>query len=491
MALVHVSLHSTALFLIVLLASSISSSSGKNCLLDDRCEDGSNALSLLQVSSSHQKATDQAPEAHKTVNKHQPSAQMKVTYPFYHTSKEIADEIQSLEGRCDGALQLTSATDSNMSINVATVRKRGASPVNRVFILFGEHSRELISPESGLHFLKTLCSALTSSSGTPDTYTREKSEVDILSVLEDSEFQMVVNGNPVSRLKVEEGSYCLRTNQNGVDLNRNWDEKWERGQFPGSDTNPGPHPFSEPETRIFKSLVSSYKPHTFLTVHSGTRGMYMPWAFDMEHLANRNQPVMMEVLKTLDQQHCQCPYGAAGKEVGYPCPGTCLDWVYDKLSTPYVFAFEIYTDNDRGQSLSERWQEKMKSGGSFLLQSGNHLGHKHFANLFKEYASDFVQTMSDSDDSRSDGSEAEDGDYCFAMFNPDSSDTYYSTVENWSTVYLKMAQLLATKIRNGDYNVTAPPAIDAPQEHAAAPMLSSVKPAHRSAAPVPRNAKPM
>jgi len=34
--------------------------------------------------------------------------------------------------------------------------------------------------------------------------------------------------------------------------------------------------------------------------------------------------------------------GAAGKEVGYLCPGTCLDYAYDKVNVPYSFAWEIY-----------------------------------------------------------------------------------------------------------------------------------------------------
>ena len=42
----------------------------------------------------------------------------------------------------------------------------------------------------------------------------------------------------------------------------------------------------------------------------------MPWAYDMEHLAQRNQPAMMEILRTVDKGHCECPFGAAGKEVG-------------------------------------------------------------------------------------------------------------------------------------------------------------------------------
>jgi hypothetical protein len=32
--------------------------------------------------------------------------------------------------------------------------------------------------------------------------------------------RMIVNANPLSREKVEKGSFCLRENENGVDLNR-------------------------------------------------------------------------------------------------------------------------------------------------------------------------------------------------------------------------------------------------------------------------------
>jgi hypothetical protein len=47
------------------------------------------------------------------------------------------------------------------------------------------------------------------------------------------------------------------------------------------------------------------------------KGMYMPWAYDMEHLAKRNGQAMRSMLMEIDQSYCQCPFGAAGKEVGY------------------------------------------------------------------------------------------------------------------------------------------------------------------------------
>jgi hypothetical protein len=38
---------------------------------------------------------------------------------------------------------------------------------------------------------------------------------------------MVVNANPNSRQRVESGEYCLRENENGVDINRNYDAHWQ------------------------------------------------------------------------------------------------------------------------------------------------------------------------------------------------------------------------------------------------------------------------
>jgi hypothetical protein len=52
---------------------------------------------------------------------------------------------------------------------------------------------------------------------------------------------------------------------------------------------------------------------------------------------------MMEILNKVNEQYCiECDVGAAGKEVGYLCPGTCLDYAYDNINTKYSFAMEIY-----------------------------------------------------------------------------------------------------------------------------------------------------
>jgi len=151
---------------------------------------------------------------------------------------------------------------------------------------------------------------------------------------------------------------------------------------------------------------------------------------------------MMDILKKLDRDHCECPFGAAGKEVGYPCPGTCLDWVYDQGQCQYSFAFEIYTDPSSDDMLKERWQEKMQGDTSFLQES-SHLGHEYFKDLFEEHPSSFVQVR------KSRRGYDMTPDECFTQFNPGEEQLFHSVVENWSGAYLDLAGYVAYNIKNG------------------------------------------
>merc|ERR1719362_2697963 len=142
----------------------------------------------------------------------------------------------------------------------------------------------------------------------------------------------------------------------------------------------------------------------------------MPFAYDTQHAADRNRLQMLQILRNVDSRHCQCPYGAAGKEVGYPCPGTSVDWAYDKLKVPYSFAFEIWGGS--GESLRRRWEEKVRSGGVAFLQGAtvHNLSGSLFRDLFEEFPSDFVGIQLDA--SVGAGAGRLSGGACFDMFNP-------------------------------------------------------------------------
>jgi len=345
---------------------------------------------------------------------------MKRTHPYYHTTEEMYKEVDRLAKVCHADMEVTHETQTDVSLKVVRVRSKqapsNATKINRAFLLFGEHSRELISPESGLYFLRQLCGDVDMHQG------QDRNEF-----LAASDVMLVLNANPRSRKQVESGHYCIRTNPDGVDLNRNWDEKFAKQD--NSITNPGPHPFSEPETKILKRLVEDFKPTTFVTIHSGTRGMYMPWAFDMEHLAQKNGPAMRRILEEVDTDYCQCPFGAAGKEVGYSCPGTCLDWVYDKLETPYVFAYEIYTG--RSPNIGDDDELKFRFEQQRKAEKHDSDGEESLLQLFSGAQSGV------------DMSEEESPEVCFSQFNPDTEERYNSAVANWAAAYVNTLSLVA------------------------------------------------
>jgi len=354
------------------------------------------------------------------------STQLQSDYPFYHTSEQIESLTKSFVESC-GKKATVKTAGSDVSIQEVRIRDPDAKPTNRVSILFGEHSRELISPETGLQLLKMLCG-------------QDGQKELVENVLKTSEFQLVLNANPKSRLKVEQGDYCLRDNPAGVDLNRNWDVHWALNhETPGSNQYPGPHAFSEPETKVVKGLLTDFKPTTFLSVHSGTKGLYMPWAFDSKHLATRNREPMLEVLKQVDKEHCQCPFGAAGKEVGYDCPGTSFDWVYDHLQAPFSFAWEIHAQSSDDSDLQHRYEEKIETSNFLgLVQQGSMLSSRR-TGIVQGHDYQLIRATSSQNLSLVD---------CFDTFNPSTREDYNKSVQNWAVSYLKLAQLTSTYLNN-------------------------------------------
>ncbi|MFO7730627.1 MAG: M14 family metallopeptidase, partial [Spirochaetia bacterium] len=66
-----------------------------------------------------------------------------------------------------------------------------------------------------------------------------------------------------------------RFNARGVDLNRNWDARWEPvSEWRNLEVDAGSRPFSEPETRALRDFVLSLKPEVIVSYHSQANGIY-------------------------------------------------------------------------------------------------------------------------------------------------------------------------------------------------------------------------
>jgi hypothetical protein len=67
-----------------------------------------------------------------------------------------------------------------------------------------------------------------------------------------------------------------RKNAHGVDLNRNFSYRWEGGVSPSSGYYPGPHPFSEPESRAVRRFAKRIEPNVTIWYHQPWGRVLLP-----------------------------------------------------------------------------------------------------------------------------------------------------------------------------------------------------------------------
>jgi hypothetical protein len=169
----------------------------------------------------------------------------------YYDIKEKEENLKS-----NLKISLRNNLKSNLKSNLKINKKK-----QNVFLLAGEHPRELISSEFLLHFIVSMCENETSN------------------FVQDFNFRVIINANPNGRKIVEKGEYCRRTNLNNVDLNRNWDIFWSRDTSNTSEEYPGWKPFSELESRFISDSIRNFDAKLFLTLHSGVYGLFLPYAY--------------------------------------------------------------------------------------------------------------------------------------------------------------------------------------------------------------------
>jgi Zinc carboxypeptidase len=300
---------------------------------------------------------------------------------YYHSTSEILDALINLD--CEGLSYIPTH-----SIHAFRLSSPGTC---KAFLLFGEHPRELISPELGYYIINELCAGN-------------------LKPLENTEILFVINANPKGREKVEEGEYCTRYNENDVDINRNWDRYWEYSNCsPGDDTCSGPYPFSEIETRDIKDLIESFKPDLFVSIHSGLESILIPYAAIDRQIPEIDKNKHLDLIHEINHQlDLVLEFGSAPDILGYLSAGNCLDYAYDVVGASYAYAWEIY--------------------------EGKYKKNKH--------SDEFAQVFIKSNDN------TERLEYCFGKFNPSTHSDYLKVLKNWTRA-LEITVELACNVQTG------------------------------------------
>lgn len=371
---------------------------------------------------------------------------LKQRLPFYHSSDELRSAFQDAALACKTAsvtIESRHSQDSDVSLDVAFVRGSGAGDAGthqkqKALLFFGEHARELVSSESALHFLKSICGL----GSVPEEKVRK--------TLASTEFVIVPNANPLGRKLVDSGNFCKRTNENGVDLNRNWGTA-HRGNDPlvaaaangvadnddsdgAQEENPGPTGFSEPETQVLRDLARDISPRLFLSIHSGAYLLGMPFGYsDSERPEHADE--MVNMLSGISSRYCsgQCPYGALAQTIGYRSAGCSIDYFVEELKVPFAFTWEIYTDSTHTKKFADEAQDDKDAGRKGSTGRG----------FWDHLTPNFKKMEAEASSAPQSGPNPDVDEACMSRFNPMTEGALDSVLDTWSKAYLDVADQVA------------------------------------------------
>lgn len=313
---------------------------------------------------------------------------------------------------------------NHVDLDVIHVNRGDAAGTAKAMLVFGEHPREVITTESGLHLVRELCRK----------GSRARRSLDRVA------YVIVLNANPEGRQRVDQGLVCYRGNGHGVDLNRNWGNAHRDNEDVDRESEEynGKSGFSEPETRALRDLVLAERPDLWLSIHSGAYLLGTPWGYT-SHRKSKNSEVMVELLRPISEKFCEgrCPVGSLADQIGYESHGCNIDWVSEHGNVPYVSLWEIYVDD----TYRDAYKAKAKRQG--LHTRAHAARHKTSAVTLAEARAHGVAAGEEAEDWR--GGAGKEYECWAAQFNPQTKEQTQAVIDKWTPAYIQLAEGVADR----------------------------------------------
>jgi hypothetical protein len=141
-------------------------------------------------------------------------------------------------------------------------------------------------------------------------------------------------------------------NGNLVNINRNFDMKWEEGNHdPASADFAGPLPFSETESQILGKLFEDVPADLYLSLHTGSDLINAPWNWSEQPSSNPELDLYKSVLSEISDV-----FGFP-RRVGSPGPpftGSSTDWAYEGNGASSPICFDLYMHRPDEGEVSEK-----------------------------------------------------------------------------------------------------------------------------------------
>ncbi|KAH3844336.1 carboxypeptidase A4-like isoform X2 [Dreissena polymorpha] len=260
-------------------------------------------------------------------------------YRIYHNVSEISRKLRDLIAKYPSFIREHETSQRSRNglkqfvLQITNFESHHQNKTAKILMSFGEHAREFLPVETLFYLIYQLLPP--------------RSAIN----LSNFEIYAIALANPDGRLYVEKSkNYCWRgTYPSGVDINRNFE--WEfGGKGSSGDKNDeeyrGPYPFSEPETIIYKELTDKIHFDGFLSLHSGTRHIYIPYA-DTESQRLRRTHENEKEMRTLAWEMSTATkhkylYGKAIDLTKYTADGTIFDFMAGVKNISFSYAIELW-----------------------------------------------------------------------------------------------------------------------------------------------------
>lgn len=211
----------------------------------------------------------------------------------------------------------------------------------QVFMDFGIHAREWISPATGAYIINQL---LTTYAAGGDAKT----------ILDSWELHIVPILNPDGYAYTHSNDRMWRKNRKpvggnaiGVDLNRNFGYQWNTGGSsgtPSSDTYHGGSPMSENEAKALQNYMTGKSWTTYLTFHSYGQYWFTNWGYSSNILPAAYSQLVAKAqvganaIRAVNGRSYQI--GSSSKLL-YVASGGSEDWTAGVLNITYSYCLEL------------------------------------------------------------------------------------------------------------------------------------------------------
>lgn len=275
--------------------------------------------------------------------------------PEYHDYQETMDELADLAGRYPDIADLSIIGTSVLGRDIACLKisDQVQSDEDEIPILIcgNHHGNEVLSVEATLYQLNYILSNY----GT---------DPEVTDWVDRYEIWFIPMLNPDGREAVR------RTNENGIDLNRNYGFEHTLGGNHGE-------PFSEPETRAIRDFVADHPPALSLTYHTSGRYVLYSWTHTDDGAPDSTA---MIYLGNKIAESIVFPQGASTGHYTllqggrwYFTAGEYCDYLYSTFNT-LAFTVEMWTQQNPDPAVIPQVVERNLEGFKTLLRQASKSG---------------------------------------------------------------------------------------------------------------------